>query len=726
MIDYKGIADELLLNAERYVREWLPGGVKQGNEYLPLNPKRDDKKPGSFSINVKTGAWLEGATGDKGGDLLSLYAYINNMSQGEAAKALSESNSISSISGRARNQAKGRKVDDGFTLCLPVPDDAPEPFNATSIAGGWHKPSAKYSYTDANGAVMRLIYRFEGNGLPKKEFRPLTCWRDKNGVLGWKYKDIPENRPLYNLDELARRPFEPVLVVEGEKCVEAVKKTLLKYVVTTWHGGVNGINKTNINPLHGRKLVLWPDNDDVGKNTMRRIADKYGGRVLSIPPDKPQGWDCADAAAEGWDVAKFEEFISAVGVENAVPGLSEVAPMGIFPHRTEKGKIISTIENLRALMKYYKLEIWYNEISKSIGSAIDGVYDASNNINGFYAQVISVSNLNGLPKSDVVSFLDYEAKNNHKNPVVEWISSKPWDGISRVNEICAAVHCDDTITEEFKETMISKWLVSAYAMVSRKDGDNTRTRGVLVFEGEESIGKTTFFKHLCGADWGGDIGWFGEGMVLNPEKQDSILNINKVWIGELGEVESSTWRASPAIKAYLTNSAYILRLPYAKAAETIWSRTVYVGTVNGKDILNEATGDTRFWCISVLSLDDISGIDMQQMWAEVKYYKDKGVVWWLTREEEEQLKINNIEYQVASPVVELLASQLDWETNQHISMWPKKTCTVILKECGMQNPTQSDARRAGIYMRKRLGIKKAPSVSTGGARFYPCPPFRQT
>jgi len=42
-----------------------------------------------FKVNVKTGVWSDFATDDKGGDLISLFAYAREMSQGDAARELS-------------------------------------------------------------------------------------------------------------------------------------------------------------------------------------------------------------------------------------------------------------------------------------------------------------------------------------------------------------------------------------------------------------------------------------------------------------------------------------------------------------------------------------------------------------------------------------------------------------------------------------------------------------
>ena len=47
-----------------------------------------DRRPGSFRINVNTGKWADFATGDKGGDVISLAAYLSGTGQGDAARGL--------------------------------------------------------------------------------------------------------------------------------------------------------------------------------------------------------------------------------------------------------------------------------------------------------------------------------------------------------------------------------------------------------------------------------------------------------------------------------------------------------------------------------------------------------------------------------------------------------------------------------------------------------------
>ena len=66
----------------------LPSGRRRGNEWVALNPHRRDRTTGSFKINLRTGRWADFATGDKGGDVISLAAFLWGVPQSEAARRL--------------------------------------------------------------------------------------------------------------------------------------------------------------------------------------------------------------------------------------------------------------------------------------------------------------------------------------------------------------------------------------------------------------------------------------------------------------------------------------------------------------------------------------------------------------------------------------------------------------------------------------------------------------
>jgi hypothetical protein len=78
----------------------VPGGKIIGREHTALNPTRADRRPGSFKINLRSGHWADFATGDKGGDPVSLVAYVVGVSQGEAARRLARMLGLDTREGR--------------------------------------------------------------------------------------------------------------------------------------------------------------------------------------------------------------------------------------------------------------------------------------------------------------------------------------------------------------------------------------------------------------------------------------------------------------------------------------------------------------------------------------------------------------------------------------------------------------------------------------------------
>lgn len=89
-IAFDRIASAACSSAEAIVTRWLPDGRREGREWVARNPKRADSRPGSFKVNLNTGRWGDFATGDKGGDLISLAAFLFDRKQDEAAKGVAE------------------------------------------------------------------------------------------------------------------------------------------------------------------------------------------------------------------------------------------------------------------------------------------------------------------------------------------------------------------------------------------------------------------------------------------------------------------------------------------------------------------------------------------------------------------------------------------------------------------------------------------------------------
>lgn len=87
-LDFDAINRSALASLPALLGRWLPDGRLVGREYEARNPRRADRRPGSFKVNVNTGKWADFACDAKGGDVVSLAAYLSGTGQAEAARAL--------------------------------------------------------------------------------------------------------------------------------------------------------------------------------------------------------------------------------------------------------------------------------------------------------------------------------------------------------------------------------------------------------------------------------------------------------------------------------------------------------------------------------------------------------------------------------------------------------------------------------------------------------------
>lgn len=275
-IDFKAIAAHALQEIRVVLNHWCPGGKQQGCEYVVRNPTRNDKTAGSFSINLNDGTWSDFATGDKGGDLVALVAYLDGVNNAEAANRVAEFLGIEPGKSSANKPPAALKTpknnNDGLECVMPVPDYAPKPIVEHYKHG---KPSKRYCYQDVSCLVNFYHDRFEPKQKGgRKQFAPLTLWRSQSGDFVWRYKAPPKNRPLYNLQYLSSQSFETVWIVEGEKAADAFLTLFPDRTVITWQGGTQAINKTDFSSLKGRDCVIWPDNDQPGVKALQSLNTK--------------------------------------------------------------------------------------------------------------------------------------------------------------------------------------------------------------------------------------------------------------------------------------------------------------------------------------------------------------------------------------------------------------------------------------------------------------------
>ncbi len=225
----------------------------------------------------KAGLWTDRATGE-GGDIFDLIAACLGVSVLADFQRVMEQ--AADLVGRCRTASIRRT-----RKAPPVDELGPA--------------TAKWDYFDTEGRLIAVVYRYDPPGR-KKEFRPWDARRRRMAP--------PEPRPLYHQPGLVLS--DRVILVEGEKCAQALID--LGLVATTAMQGANApVDKTDWTPLSGKAVLIWPDRDKPGwayamaAAQAALAAGAIACDVLLPPEDKPEGWDAADAVAEGFDVSDF-------------------------------------------------------------------------------------------------------------------------------------------------------------------------------------------------------------------------------------------------------------------------------------------------------------------------------------------------------------------------------------------------------------------------------------
>lgn len=328
-IDFRGFAARLLKRAPELLSLWFPNGRVSGHEFIVGNLQGDAGK--SLSINLDTGKWADFAFQDvKGGDLISLYAAMHNLTQYEAARELQHQ--IAPLTSTTQTAARNGEK---WSVLRPVPEGAPEPPNPRFFKIGSEKVEfvARWAYHDELGRLLGYVVRFRKSD-ETKGFAAQTYCRSESGECAWRRQTWSRPRPIYGLEKLARYPKYPVIVVEGEKKCDAAQEMVDdRYVVVGWPGGAQSVAHCDWRPLYGRQVTLWPDADSKdypesharagqvmdyweqpGPAAMRKLAGILHPHcpqidLINVAGQPKDGWDAADAHAAGWNWSKLESWM---------------------------------------------------------------------------------------------------------------------------------------------------------------------------------------------------------------------------------------------------------------------------------------------------------------------------------------------------------------------------------------------------------------------------------
>jgi putative DNA primase/helicase len=358
-------------------------------------------------------------------------------------------------------------------------------------------------------------------------------------------------------------------------------------------------------------------------------------------------------------------------------------------------KPYATIENLEKILRVHNIIVKYNPIAKDVEITIPNqelpIESKMEVASSYITSLVHEYNMNS---GWVFKYLVAIAHKNRFNPVQEWIESRPWDGISRLDDFFNTVTPEDKSTIPLRNRLMQRWLISAVAAAYEPEGISAG--GLLVFQGKQYIGKTKWFKSLVPQTHSHLI---KDGMALDTKNKDSLIYVLSRWIVELGEIEGTFNKSDlAALKAFITADKDTIRCPYDRVPSNFPRSTVFFGSVNDKKFLSDTTGNRRFWTIACDSINYNHEIDMQQLWAEVKVLYDNGEKWHLDIDEYQSLSTANEEFEMIDPMAEKIKSYFKWDTHEEFWGDNWKTATAILEQIGYKTISRAEATKCGAIV----------------------------
>lgn len=377
-------------------------------------------------------------------------------------------------------------------------------------------------------------------------------------------------------------------------------------------------------------------------------------------------------------------------------------------------KPIATYENFCVMLDYYKIKLHYDVINIKVKAFKDGKDWKDNNLTGqqdvdvntnFIGNTLdSLTRLNKIHVNSLEKYIANVAYSNQINSWLDFVKSKPWDGVSRFNEFAETIK----VKEEYRtirNIYLKKWMLQMIHVTCLNYGKPKQARNVLIFQSEQRMGKTTWFTRLVPHEYKEDF--LLEGFTLNVSDEMSKVIANQYVFVELGEM-AATFRKSDTemLKNFLSSTCDGINRKYVAEPQRYKRRTVFFGTVNDHTFLSDATGNTRFLILPILQCDIFHTIDMQQLYAEL-YEEAKTVDNYELNDDEmsRQTEINN-EFTISCTIEERFVNIFDTKSEERESSLTVSEC---LEKLGYNVSEITSKRQPKIDMVsvfKKLGYKK--------------------
>ena len=241
--------------------------------------------------------------------------------------------------------------------------------------------------------------------------------------------------------------------------------------------------------------------------------------------------------------------------------------------------------------------------------------------------------------------IDMVAQDNAFHPVVEYLESLEWDGVSRIETYLPGA--PDAYTRRVAR------LVAVQA-VARALDPGVKVDNCLILTGRQGLGKSWFVETMA-------RGWTCTlGPIEGGGLRDTVMAMTRSWVTVADEGFAMKKADAEALKQFVTLTHDVIRLPYAREHVKLPRRQVIWGTTNDAVFLRAQEGNRRFLIVEVaekLDFGKYSDEYVNQVWAEAVHI-------WKTSKHEYGLKDNpelflSSEEEAAAESVRSMATEED-------------------------------------------------------------------
>lgn len=206
------------------------------------------------------------------------------------------------------------------------------------------------------------------------------------------------------------------------------------------------------------------------------------------------------------------------------------------------------------------------------------------------------------------------------HPIKEYLDHLPeWDGTDRVETLL--IDYFNATDNSYTRAVTRKMMVAAVARIVHP---GTKFDSVLILNGPQGIGKSTFFAKLAGD-------WFSDSLTLTDMKDKAgPEKLQGYWILELGELAGMRKTDVEVVKSFISRSDDKYRASYGVNVESHPRQCIIVGSTNAESgFLRDITGNRRFWPVRISGDGkrkawQMTVYDVEQIWAETLVLYGKG------------------------------------------------------------------------------------------------------